>query len=164
MTDPRIEAAVDAAWSHTTQFASGETFDQYNKRKPYEGGVFRKSIVSALAAAEAMAWRPMSEAPRDRTDILAKTRPDIYPEAHNRSGWNNRSVVIRHEGIVNDDFDMGWSVSAPVGYGGMPDEWFLGWQPISDFLEGNPKPNPETITIPQVRNDRPIERKGGVDG
>ncbi|OUJ13848.1 hypothetical protein HK26_04200 [Acetobacter okinawensis] len=82
MTDPRIEAAVDAAWSHTTQFASGETFDQYSKRKPYEGGEFRKSILAALAAADA---------------VVAGT-------------------------------------------------------------------SPETIIIPEVRNDRPIPGKGGVDG
>ncbi|MCP1244193.1 hypothetical protein [Acetobacter lambici] len=99
----------------------------------------------------------MSEAPKNRSPILAKTRSDIFPESNNRSGWNGRYVVIRHEGILDDDFDMGWSVDAPVGYGGMPDEWFLGWQPISGSTEGNPKPTPETITIPQVRNDRPIE-------
>lgn len=75
-------------------------------------------------------WRPIESAPRDRTDILARTRPDVFPEEHNRSGWNNRTVVIRHEGIVNDGFDMGWSVAAPVGYGGMPDKWFLGWMPL----------------------------------
>ncbi|MFT9323550.1 MAG: hypothetical protein ABF537_05225 [Acetobacter sp.] len=72
----------------------------------------------------------MSEAPKDRTPILAKMRSDIYPESSNRSGWNGRHVVIRHEGILDDGFDMGWSVAAPVGYGGMPDEWFLGWQPL----------------------------------
>ena len=69
MTDPRIEAAVDAAWRHTAQFASGETFDQYSKRKPYEGREFRKSIVSALAAADAAAWRPIESAPRDGTYV-----------------------------------------------------------------------------------------------
>lgn len=90
----------------------------------------RMMLNAAIQEADAAAWRPMTSAPRDRTDILARTRPDVFPEDHNRSGWNNRNVVIRHEGIVNDDFDMGWSVAAPVGYGGMPDKWFVGWQPL----------------------------------
>ncbi|MFP2873705.1 hypothetical protein ACLEIY_15925 [Acetobacter tropicalis] len=134
MTDPRIEAAaramfdrskaeVLAAKGFTSSYDYGEISE---KDKEY----WRDMIRPIIAAADAAAWRPMSDAPRDRTEILAKTRPDVYPETHNRSGWNNRSVVIRHEGIVNDDFDMGWSVAAPVGYGGMPDKWFVGWQPL----------------------------------
>lgn len=155
MTDPRIEAAARAICEYAHE-CEGESV-QWHEITEALRGVARRYALRALAAADAAAWRPMSEAPRDRTDILAKTRPDIYPEAHNRSGWNNRSVVIRHEGIVNDDFDMGWSVAAPVGYGGMPDKWFLGWQPISDFSEIDLPLAPETITIPEVRNDRPIE-------
>ena len=130
MTDPRIEAAIEAAWKYSEPYADGVTFQSYCEVAPSVANIFRRSIIAALAAADQAAWRTMRDAPRDRTDILAKTRPDVYPEAHNRSGWNNRSVVIRHEGIVNDDFDMGWSVAAPVGYGGMPDEWFVGWQPL----------------------------------
>lgn len=126
MTDPRIEAAAWMIGSVSDLACGGD----WEKLTPYQKTHFRRLAKAALEEADAAAWRPMSDAPRDRTDILAKTRPDIYPEEHNRSGWNNRSVVIRHEGIVNDDFDMGWSVAAPVGYGGMPDEWFVGWQPL----------------------------------
>lgn len=118
MTDPRIEAAARCLF--------GDKVDQSSGAREYLIGEVEK----ALAAADAAAWRPMSEAPKDRTPILARTRPDIYPESSNRSGWNARHVVIRHEGILDDGFDMGWSVAAPVGYGGMPDEWFLGWQPL----------------------------------
>lgn len=142
MTDPRIEAALQAAWEYTWESEAGCPLGIFRKRKPGFAKNLEGALTAAIAAADAAAWRPMTSAPRDRTDILAKTRPDVFPEAHNRSGWNNRSVVIRHEGIVNDDFDMGWSVAAPVGYGGMPDDWFVGWQPLpappasSDALGG----------------------------
>lgn len=118
MTDPRIEAA---ARELKRLFSEGETSPN---------SMWLSCAKCVLDAADAAAWRPMANAPRDRTEILAKTRPDVFPETHNRSCWNGRSVVIRHEGIVNDDFDMGWSVAAPVGYGGMPDDWFVGWQPL----------------------------------
>lgn len=125
MTDPRMEAAARAICNEFMK--NGKAL---GAARLCTQDAFVDLARAALAAADAAAWRPMSDAPRDRTDILARTRPDVYPEAHNRSGWNNRSVVIRHEGIVNDGFDMGWSVAAPVGYGGMPDEWFVGWQPL----------------------------------
>ncbi|MFT9025975.1 hypothetical protein [Acetobacter indonesiensis] len=151
MTDPRIEAAFEAAWNVPCLLGDPIACHNLDDVCIYETqqeniaamkAVIRKLVTAALAAADAAAWRPMSDAPRDRTEILAKTRPDVYPDSHNRSGWNNRNVVIRHEGFVNDDFDMRWSVAAPVGYGGMPDDWFIGWQPLpalpvnSDALGG----------------------------
>ncbi|MCC6105939.1 DUF551 domain-containing protein [Acetobacter sp.] len=63
MTDPRIEAALDAAWANTVQFQSGETFAQYNEREPYAAGEFRVSIIAAIAAADAAAWRPIADQP-----------------------------------------------------------------------------------------------------
>ncbi|MBS0966638.1 hypothetical protein JK165_11165 [Acetobacter okinawensis] len=160
MTDPRIEAAAWMIGSVSDLAPGGD----WEKLAPHQKTHFRRLAKAVLEAADAAAWRPMRDAPRDRTDILAKTRPDVYPEAHHRSGWNNRSVVIRHDGIVNDDFDMGWSVSAPVGYGGIPDEWFLGWQPLPTPPNATPQAAPDTISIPEVRNDRPIPGKEGADG
>lgn len=89
MTDPRIEAAVEAAWSNTFQFKEGISFPQYQNKSPEASAEFHKAITLALAAADAAAWRPIETAPRNRTDILAKTRADIFPDAHNRSGWND---------------------------------------------------------------------------
>ena len=37
---------------------------------------------------------------------------------------------MSHPGIPEDGFDIGWGVAAPVGYGGLPDDWFVGWKPI----------------------------------
>lgn len=136
MTDPRIEAAARALCEIYGHYPDGD--DSYvQSGMGANWRAFEDEASVALAAADAAAWRPMSDAPRDWTEILAKTRPDIYPDTHNRSGWNNRSVVIRHEGIINDDFDMGWSVAAPVGYGGMPDDWFVGWQPLPALPESS---------------------------
>ena len=131
MTDPRIEAAARALCIQNGHDPDGQ--DSYvQSGMDANWCAFVDDAKATLAAADAAAWRPMSEAPKDRTDILAKTRDNIYPEGSRDSGWNGRNVVIRHDGIIDGGFDMGWSVSAPVGYGGLPDEWFIGWQPINN--------------------------------
>ncbi|MGG6429485.1 hypothetical protein ACQ5TV_05825 [Acetobacter ghanensis] len=143
MTDPRIEAAVDAAWSHTAQFAGGETFDQYNKRKPYEGGAFRKSIVSALAAAEAMAWRHVNSPPQatEWVNIVSQQGGEVnYAAAqwdYTKHCWWNPELGLRY---------------SPV--------YFTHWMPLPALPNTEASPAPETITIPEVRNDRPIPVKG----
>ena len=38
--------------------------------------------------------------------------------------------VMRHEGRTVSGYDLGWSVALPVGHGGLPDEWFVGWRPL----------------------------------
>ena len=78
--------------------------------------------------------RPMSEAKKDRTPILAKIHDDlfprVYPERKDLKPWNGRWVVISHTGILADGFDIGWGVAAPVGCGGLTDDWFVGWKPV----------------------------------
>ncbi|KXV48751.1 hypothetical protein AD945_06270 [Gluconobacter albidus] len=78
--------------------------------------------------------RPMSEAKKDRTPILAKIHDDLFPrirpERADLKPWNGRWVVVSHPGIPEDGFDIGWGVAAPVGHGGFPDDWFVGWKPI----------------------------------
>lgn len=78
--------------------------------------------------------RDIGAAPKDRTPILAKFRDDIYPGIRpgrdDLEPWNGRWVVIHHPGVTADGFDIGWSVSAPVGNGGFPDEWIEGWMPL----------------------------------
>ena len=78
--------------------------------------------------------RPISEAPRDGTYILAMTKDDLG-ERH--SGMASRPFVIWHMGKTNNlGFDMGWSLFPGMGVG---DEWFSGWEPLPDSMAGNRK-------------------------
>ncbi|MBO1325274.1 hypothetical protein K2X14_07890 [Acetobacter sp. TBRC 12305] len=54
MTDPRIEAALKAAWQHTTQHENGQTFEQWKDVSSYAAEEFRRAIVAAVAAADAV--------------------------------------------------------------------------------------------------------------
>ncbi|WP_420478284.1 hypothetical protein [Brevundimonas sp. FT23028] len=91
----------------------------------------------------ASGWRSMESAPRDRTLIRALIHHDLYPRVKpardDLARWNGQEIVIHHPGIADDGFDTGWSLSAPVGHGGFPDEWFVGWLPT-----GSAAPSPDT--------------------
>ena len=80
------------------------------------------------------AWQPIATAPKDRTPILAIFRSDIST-AYQRPDlerWDGIQIVLRHPGLADDGFDVGWNVAAPVGNGGFPDKWIAGWQPLPD--------------------------------
>lgn len=69
------------------------------------------------------AWRPMSTAPHDGTPLLLKVRPMAeLPER--ASGLDGITFVGHHRGD-----SLEWSFAAPVGMGGIPDEWLVGWMP-----------------------------------
>lgn len=81
---------------------------------------------------DALGWLPMADAPRDGTVVLGRTRSDM-PEDENSIAWsphrwNDRYVPMRHEGETPSGYDLGWSVALPVGHGGLPDHWFIGWR------------------------------------
>lgn len=81
-----------------------------------------------------MDWQDISSAPKDRTIIWAALRPDIYPtlrpSREDLERWNGLQLPLRHPGLCDDGFDIGWSITAPVGNGGFPDEWIAGWMPL----------------------------------
>lgn len=83
---------------------------------------------------EQVGWMPMSEAPRDGTVILGRTRSDMVEDANmpqwSPHRWNDRYIPMKHEGSTPSGYDMGWSVALPVGHGGLPDDWFIGWRPL----------------------------------
>jgi len=74
-------------------------------------------------------WRPIEEAPRDRTIIWAIFKDDIYPrinsERENLEVWNGVQAPIRYQGDI-----LLWSIALPVGHGGFPDGWIAGWMPL----------------------------------
>jgi hypothetical protein len=91
--------------------------------------------ILARAALSAMpGWLPISEARKDRTVIWAAFHPRIYPVLEpgrpDLERWNGVQIAIKHPGAFDDGFDIGWNIAAPVGHGGFPDRWIVGWQPL----------------------------------
>lgn len=103
-------------------------------RKPFDGATEYHAAVSGLL--------PMATAPKDRTVILGVMRDDL-PETDGGFSphrWSGRIVPIRHEGKTVSGYDLGWSVALPVGHGGLPDDWFVGWVPVATALSSAPAP------------------------
>lgn len=71
--------------------------------------------------------RPMSEAPRDGTQILAVFHKDLVARSGERRDeqYEGRAAVIWQPGTTPG---MGWNW-AP-GIGGFDDEFFVGWMPL----------------------------------
>lgn len=76
-------------------------------------------------------WQDIASAPRDGTPLLARLKNPIPREGRpDLRSWDGVCAVFRHHGVASDGFDPGWSVAAPVGNGGFPDDWFDGWRPL----------------------------------
>lgn len=88
-----------------------------------------------------MNWRPISEAKKDGSIIWAAMRADlsVIEKREDLKRWEGVQIPLRHPGVFND-FDIGWSVAAPVGHGGFPDEWIAGWVPL-------PEPPPFPVVV-----------------
>lgn len=86
--------------------------------------------LQAFAAPIAPAWQPIETAPRNRTPILARFKDNLVHIRPDLIKWEGKCCVVNHVGVLVDGFDIGWGVDAPVGYGGIPDEWIAGWQPL----------------------------------
>lgn len=112
MTDKAIEVAID----------------EFHKVIKQPTSVTRHAIIAAIAAYEQAMWRPIEEAKKDGTPILARIKPSLDRE--DLKWWQGLYVVIRHPGLSDDGFDIGWNIAAPVGHGGFPDEWFDGFRPL----------------------------------
>lgn len=81
--------------------------------------------------------RPMTEARKDGTSVLGKLRSDLVSFTCQFENWNikgmaGRWVVVRHPGLADDGFDVGWNLAGPFGNGGWPDDWFDGFTPLPD--------------------------------
>jgi hypothetical protein len=74
-----------------------------------------------------MRWNPMHTAVKDGRHLLLKLKDPIPDEREDLRIWDDLIFVGRHPGLADDGFDVGWNFAAPVGQGGFPDEWFVGW-------------------------------------
>lgn len=106
---------------------------------PDGAGDLKSALAVALTAAEqrgfklcqdaATTLRPMSEAPRDQSMILARYNPrDDHPDVRFKGRW----FSIWHEGVTEGGYDMGWALYP--GYGGVSDANFDGWLPLPDAI------------------------------
>jgi hypothetical protein len=88
-------------------------------------------------------WQPIETAPRDGSPVILLLRDDIYPvlrpEREDLKPWNGIAAVMRSRGDVS-----AWCFAAPVGQGGFPDEWMVGWQPLPE--------TPRTHSIGQLQS------------
>ena len=140
MTDPRIEAAARAIVAHYNPNDEFDSQFSYHKETDF------KIAEIAIAAADAAAWRAIESAPPEET-ILACGGNLSYPTTVSWSGlpgepWWTDSQEDHHE-----------EIDTPTH-----------WQPLPTPPNAEPKATSETITIPELRNDRPIPGKEGADG
>jgi hypothetical protein len=98
-------------------------------------GLKSQLMAQARAAiAAASEWQDISTAKKNGEPILAVFHNDIFPRIEpNRPDLeklHGLRISLRHPGICDDGMDLGWNIAAPVGYGGLPDEWIAAWQPL----------------------------------
>ncbi|MFT9070889.1 MAG: DUF551 domain-containing protein [Acetobacter orientalis] len=137
MTDPRIEAAARAICAEFMKDGKA-----VGAARLCTQDAFIDLARVALAAADTAAWRPMSEAPKDGTRILIlKTTGRVSVALFADDDWQGDDCYCYHD----------------------PD-FLTHWQPLPTPPNATPQADPGTITIPEVRNDRPIPGKEGADG
>ncbi|MCP1239882.1 hypothetical protein NKW44_09260 [Acetobacter lovaniensis] len=198
MTDPRVEAAIDAVikargwrdsrWGdgaiggfdysteekkrhvirdHEAEAREGktvilfETGDYEEYEREYRRACIRREILAALAAADAAAWRPIASAPKDgsyvdlwviNSDGEGQRITDAYfgPIPHTCGEYGQFCDSCPEEGNFWVDGIFGHEINGEITQ----------WQPLPNPPNATPQRTPDTITIPEVRNDRPIPVKG----
>ena len=97
-------------------------------------------------------WRPIETAPKDGTRVLVQLKDPLPVEGRDDlERWHGVPFVARHYGVITDSgFDIGWQFAAPVGQGGFPDAWMVGWMPLP---KGPDTSTDRTSSSPEVPVD-----------
>jgi hypothetical protein len=84
------------------------------------------------APAAADGWnQDISAAPRDGTPIWAALHPDLTTRLQLNErfdGYAGKQIPLQHGGITAAGYNLGWSIAAPLGVGGIPDAWIAAWR------------------------------------
>lgn len=80
-------------------------------------------IAQVRAEVAGQEWRSMASAPKDGTPVLLKVKNALPKKDDALAGVQ----FVGRNVLGKDSYDYGWSFAAPVGYGGIPDEWLDGW-------------------------------------
>jgi len=79
-------------------------------------------------------WQPIETAPKNGTPVLLRFKDSLRAfdtsDEFRLERWQGLAFVGRHSGHTRNDYDMGWAFAAPVGHGGFPDAWLVGWMAI----------------------------------
>lgn len=77
-------------------------------------------------------WFPMESSPKNGRPVLLRLKDVLRPNREDLEPCRGVIFVGHHNGILDDGLDIGWQFAAPVGHGGFPDEWFIGWRYLPD--------------------------------
>ena len=128
--DPRIEAAIEAAWNEPCLLGDPIACHPLEDAIPRDGqsqtdamkDVVRQMVIAALKAADEAAWLPIESAPKDRTKVLLTDGKEVS------QGWYDewdRTFVRHDEAQAGDGFSVHY------------DEWKpTHWQPIPNPPQG----------------------------
>ena len=97
---------------------------------PHEGSV--ETVKQEVAVP---AWQPIATAKQDGTPVLLKMKLKLP------------KMVDRFSGLIfvgsNRGTEVGWSFAAPVGMGGIIDDWIEGWKPLESVAAAPTHPAPD---------------------
>ena len=118
ITDKMVEAAASAYLKKSGEIAL--TYDPPFAQQSADMEDVFTAMRAALEAAEKAAWRPIEEAQKDGSWILARLKSN--------TSWPGRLFQVRHEGLLVADYNIGWSLFP--GYGGLTDDDFDVFRPL----------------------------------
>ena len=129
MTDLDTKA-LEAAARAICEIDSDETWDDEIDSSRAHFRWLARAAVSAYLAATGDGWLPIESAPKDGTRVLLLMKDPIPRESRpDLEGFAGVQFVGRCH-TYEDGTNIGWGFAAPVGCGGLPDDWMVGWRPL----------------------------------